>query len=598
MKSKILLAILMSISLLTGCATHSKFQLNLSAQEYLQLSATAQEPKKTQYLLNAVEKYLEVHQTKTATHILEAIDTSAITPQQQSYWQLLSGRNYLLKGNASAAVDSLSKLQNDQNLNPLQQQTLYRSLAQAYATLGDVTNSLIERDNLLRISEKDDKRSIIEGSWVYMQSLDISQLESIQNSSNALVSGWYNLIMISRHTGYSDAQLLNALQQWRSQFPNHPANQLLADNLSTNQLVYQKPQKISLLLPLSGQYGAAGNAIRNGFYAAYYNEKKSNTANLPTILTNNTVTTPVNQLYSTAVENGSDFIVGPLTKGNLQQLIDNNSINVPTLALNSLSDANSPLLIQFALSPIDEAQQVASFAWSQHHQRALIIATDSARGKDTLNEITKDWQNLGGNVVATWMVNSGPNLSSTLSKILLVDNSRTRHWRIQAVTGEKLRYHQRRRQDVDVILMATTPVIARQIQPLMKYYLAQDIPIYATSQLYTGSANPAADNDLNGIFFCDSPWILNPTAGNDARLAEIEQQISGVWPNNFKTYRRFYDMGIDAFDLSSRLNRLLLLPRIGWAAASGNLFLNPDKHVFRQLVWARFEKGRPRLLNN
>ena len=243
MKSKILLAILMSISLLTGCATHSKFQLNLSAQEYLQLSATAQEPKKTQYLLNAVEKYLEVHQTKTATHILEAIDTSAITPQQQSYWQLLSGRNYLLKGNASAAVDSLSKLQNDQTLNPLQQQTLYRSLAQAYATLGDVTNSLIERDNLLRISEKDDKRSIIEGSWVYMQSLDISQLESIQNSSNALVSGWYNLIMISRHTGYSDAQLLNALQQWRDQFPNHPANQLLADNLSTNQLVYQKPQK-------------------------------------------------------------------------------------------------------------------------------------------------------------------------------------------------------------------------------------------------------------------------------------------------------------------------------------------------------------------
>ena len=598
MKLKVMLLISIISLLLSACAANRKYELNLSANEYLQLSATAQEPERSQYLLNAAQKYLEIHQAKTAQHILQAIDTTTLTPQLKSYWQLLQGRAFLLSGNANAAINTLQPLQNSQNLNPLQQQELLRSLAHAYASIGDVSNSLIARNNLLTISSAEQKNNVLESTWIYMQSLDVSELDDISQNPNNLIQGWYKLVLIAHQTNYSDRQLLAALQQWRSQFPNHPANKLLASNLSAKQLQYQQPQKIALLLPLSGTYAGAANAIRNGFFAAYYAEKKAKKQNLPGITIKNTATSPVSQLYSTAVNNGADFIVGPLTKDNLQNLVANNSITVPTLALNSLPNVKSPLLIQFALSPIDEAQQVASFAWSQHHQRALIITTNNPRGNDVLQALQTDWQNLGGDVVATWSVTSGPNLSTTLQKILLVDQSRTRHWRIQAVTGDKLRYHQRRRQDIDVILLATTPVIARQIQPLMRYYLAGNIPIYATSQIYTGTANPRADRDLNGIFFCDSSWILNPSVSNDPRLAGIEQQIRSVWPSSFRSYRRFYDLGIDAFDLSSRLNRLLLLPRIGWPAASGDLFLDSGKHIFRQLVWARFANGKPIPLTN
>ena len=598
MKIKTLLLLSIITIILSGCATDRKYELTLSANEYLQLSATAQEPKRSEYLLNAAQKYLEMHQTKTTDHILQSVNIESLSPELKDYWQLLQGRAALLEGNASSAINWLQPLQNSKYLNPAQLQMLYRSLAQANASIGDVANSLTDRQKLLVASDEEQQNTIIENTWIYLQSLDVSQLETISNSHNQIINGWYQLIIIAHQTNYTDQQLLSALQRWRRQFPKHPANKLLASNLSTDQLVYQKPRKISLLLPLSGAYANAANAIRNGFYAAYYSAKKSKAQNLPSISISNTMTNPIDKIYANAVNNGSDFIVGPLTKTKLQSLVNNNSITVPTLALNSLPDVKSPLLIQFSLSPMDEALQVANFAWSQHHQRALIITTNSPRGNDVLHALQTDWQNLGGDVVATWSVSSGPNLSTALQKILLIDQSRTRHWRIQAVTGTKLRYHQRRRQDIDVILLATTPVIARQIQPLMRYYLAGNIPIYATSQIYSGSKNPRADSDLNGIFFCDSSWILNPSANNDPRLAAIEKQIQSVWPDSFNTYRRFYGMGIDAFDLSSRLNRLLLLPRIGWTAASGNLFLNPGKHIFRQLVWARFEKGKAVLLNN
>src|SRR5205823_5983563 len=68
---------------------------------------------------------------------------------------------------------------------------------------------------------------------------------------------------------------------------------------------------------------------------------------------------------------------------------------------------------------------------------------------------------------------------------------------------------QKRRQDADMIFMIAPPEYARQIKPLLNYYYAGNLPIYATSHVYQGIPNAALDNDLNGIQFCDMPWTIN-----------------------------------------------------------------------------------------
>lgn len=41
--------------------------------------------------------------------------------------------------------------------------------------------------------------------------------------------------------------------------------------------------------------------------------------------------------------------------------------------------------------------------------------------------------------------------------------------------------------------------------PLLNYYYAGDVPVYATASVYGGSANPLKDKDLDGIIFATFP---------------------------------------------------------------------------------------------
>ncbi len=52
-----------------------------------------------------------------------------------------------------------------------------------------------------------------------------------------------------------------------------------------------------------------------------------------------------------------------------------------------------------------------------------------------------------------------------------------------------------------MVFLLSYPSKARQIMPLLKYYYAGDVPVYATSSVYTGGVNVMKDRDLNGIIF-------------------------------------------------------------------------------------------------
>ena len=136
--------------------------------------------------------------------------------------------------------------------------------------------------------------------------------------------------------------------------------------------------------------------------------------------------------------------------------------------------------------------------------------------------------------------------------------------------------------------------MARQIQPLLQFYFAGDIPVYGLSQLYNGHPNPGKDRDLNSIAFCDMPWVLEPQHMHPSYLNTLQQQTQQVWPQSYQKYSKLYALGIDAYRLSQTLDTMELLPDFGVRAATGTLYLN-NNHIYRQLMWAQFEQGKPRL---
>jgi outer membrane PBP1 activator LpoA protein len=40
-----------------------------------------------------------------------------------------------------------------------------------------------------------------------------------------------------------------------------------------------------------------------------------------------------------------------------------------------------------------------------------------------------------------------------------------------------------------------------------------------------------------------------------------------------------------------------MLPNIGTNAATGTLFIDPQNHIYRQLLWARFNQGKAQLMS-
>lgn len=357
-----------------------------------------------------------------------------------------------------------------------------------------------------------------------------------------------------------------------------------------------QPQHVALLLPLQGQYGASGQAVRNGYLAAYFADKQQN-PNVPTVSVVDTSSTNIHDAYNQAINNGANFVVGPLTKPEVQQLASSNVV-VPTLALNSLdgNQSASGNIYFFSLSPRDEADQAAQKAWQNGYQRAIVIYPATPWGQNIANAFESRWQAQGGQVVDTLAFNSGRNLASSVGNLLHVDKSIVSSQGFKKAMKDKVPLTQLRRQDFDVIFLAASPSQARLIKPLLKFYFAGNIPVYATSSIYTGTPSPNNDRDLDGIIFCDMPWVLAGPSQLPSGIGMIKSRVATLWPNSYSNYSKLYAMGVDAYELTAHLNQLSGSPQGGLSEATGTLYLGPQHQIYRQLQWAQMRNGVPVLM--
>lgn len=347
-----------------------------------------------------------------------------------------------------------------------------------------------------------------------------------------------------------------------------------------------KPQRIALLLPLSGPYHDYANAIRNGFFTAYY-VQKNQAGYAPAITVFDTQGKNIRDVYETAVKQGADFIVGPLDKPSVTTLATSGTTTVTTLALNTTPNdvrINNNALYEFALSPTDEAQQAAIKAQQDHHHNVIVIAPQNALGQRMANAFTSQWKQQNGNIVSTTYYGNIATLSKNISSVLGVNDAYQNAHALKNTLHENFRFIPQRRQDFDSIFLVANPKMARQIIPLLQFYFAGNIATYSTSQIYNG----AQDADLDGIQFCDMPWILKSNA-----FSATQDKIKMLWPDNYPSLSKFYAMGVDAFTLASQFSALQSQPNTGMPAATGTLYLTPQHYIYRQLVWTQIKNGEP-----
>lgn len=568
-------------------------QLNQSAEQYLQLAATAPSPQQEYYQLMAVEKLIQQSKTTRAAQILSTVNTYKLPNDIAVKKQLLFAKVQLADQRPELALQALRNVPVSDNMDKTDAMEIHQIMANCYEKSGNIVASIEQRNLLDPLLNKQQARSQNQlRIWESVQHLPEEQIKDLLSQPlSPDIRGWLELAQVAQQSSLYPENLIDQLNRWKQSHPQHSGNDLLPRRMNYNTgLLTKSPRNIYLLLPLHGKFGKNGQAVRNGFMAAFYDGKKRrNTRTSVNII--DTSHGNIADNYHLAVNKGADFIVGPLTKSKIQELSQHTRLTVPTVALNYIPNLQSPNLYQFGLSQFDEAEQVANQADQDGYHRAIVIAPKSSFGQTVAERFKTIWQERGHEVVDELAYKNSNDLSKPIRNLLEVNKSEQRAKSLEKVLREKVRYIPNRRNDIDMIFLVALPQQARSIRPMLKFYYAGNIPVYATSLIYEPSLSSQKNRDLDDIHFMDMPWVIG---GLKKPLASVQQKAKKLWRKSYKGNIKFYALGVDAYELTTSLSQLAIFPHYGVAGATGTLYLKEDQHIYRKLKWATMKNGRPK----
>jgi len=349
---------------------------------------------------------------------------------------------------------------------------------------------------------------------------------------------------------------------------------------------------VALLVPLSGRQQSVGMAVRDGFIAAHLEAPASRRFN--TLIIDETRVGAA-QAHRQALEAGARVLVGPLLKESVQALAPfAGQLNgpmpgqLPVLALNNLADTDPGTggLWQFGLAPEDEAREVAGRALALGQRRALVLIPASEWGQRLLAAFTSEFTLGGGEVVdtRTYLPGAADFTGPIRSLLQTTDPPPRTAVASTANGGEKPSLAPGRRQDVDLIFVGANSSNGRQLVPQLKFFGGADLPTYSTSAIWDDGA--ADTDDLNGVVFADTPWVIAP----DDRAQMVRNSLVRHWGRATLGVSRFYALGYDAYRL---LPDILRQPSPGpfgageIAGATGMLYADGTGRIHRRLAFAQ-----------
>lgn len=555
-----------------------------AARLYLRLADQAPAADRARLRINAAQAALKANDTDLAQQALAGVDRSSLSGSERVRVDLTQARIHLAKHQPRQALAALPSPET--GMPQALAADVWRTRAHALFALNrtlEATRALVERGRVL--SGSDARRANDKLLWQQLRKapLEGAAVNGLQQARH-IVRGWIDLARISQSYYFQPRALNTQLQEWLNRYPHHPAASTIVPELrhaaaGNNRL----PGQIALLLPLAGQLSAPAEAIRDGFLTAYYQQSA------PRPKLRIYVTHPgqgdAAAVFNKAVSDGANMVVGPLSPQAVAAVAQTDRDNdTPVLALNYLKskDKPPPSFYQMGLSPAGEANQVAVRATQEGFHKALALVPSGNWGDRMLQAFRHALAAQGGQVVDFARYNPSQADHSQSIIYLLGLNPSAAH----SHDKSKLKP----RTDADFIFLAASPKQGRLIRPELRFYNATGIPVYATSSIYAGHPQPDKDVDMDGIRFCDMPWLLSP---QQPGVAGLRKTTHNAWPNMEQQQPRLLALGIDAYRLIPALTSGALAQGHAFPGVTGVLHLTPGQRIGRTLPCAQFRNGRP-----
>lgn len=598
---KYTIALLLAIAV-AGCGSTSKItkaparmielgQVERSADHYLAQAQQATGATKQSYLLQATRAYLNQGQLAAAQQLLASLKPQSLSVDDHRLEQQLLSSTLLSAQHNLADAIAVLQPQSNWQVSRKRWVDYYQHKSSLELKSGasvDAAISLIALSPYLTEPLPINKNQ--QFIWDLLSQVASDELAKVRSSINHF-AGWKALVIETQHAAMSPTRLRQALTQWVLDYPNHPAvNNMPQKLVDAVNIDPYSPQKIALLLPLTGRYQRLGKAIQDGMISNLVNRDSA-----PDLIAIDTQKLGAQAAYQQAIDSGAQFIVGPLLKENVE-IVSQIDTDVPVLLLNK-SQATMPgnHHYYFSLDKESEAIQGSDFIFNSGMKYPAIIAPNNASGHNIAKLFSQRWQELSQEnnqlpQVEHFFFNNDKDLKLTVEKLFETNLSQARINHIRLLVGNQMKSETRSRRDIDAVYLVSNPQQTSMLKPSIDVTVsafAPQVPVFVGS---TGNNNHNAGRgtkDLNQLHVSELPWILQL---RDTKLSP--QKIKRLWPHLKQSQLRFFAMGYDAYDLIGYLAQMELFPDYKLEGFSGRLSLDEGNKIFREMSWAQYQRGR------
>ncbi len=469
-------------------------------------------------LIRAINEFIRRDQNGTAQSLTGTLATYALTFNERVSLQIIRARLAAATTEHERVIELLSTLDYKQIEDIELKKQAFTVLSDSQIALGhllDAVATLLNIERWVSYAEQLENQQTIVRLLQTMNALQRTLLR--EQSPNSAIGGWLALADIIATT--TPERIHIKLEIWRQVYPNHPAQpQLIAQYVALSKL--DEYQQIALLLPLTSAHGAAARAFYDGFMQAH---RDNISLKPPRVVPYDVGEEPYlsSLYYQAAVNSGADFVVGPLGREAADALLSSQPIETATLLIAEVPVQHiADNLFGISLSPEQEARQTADKAFADGHRQAATFHTRNQWGERVANAFIEQWQSLGATIIKNESFPSEiSDYSRVIQTLLGLDKSIIRKRSLETKINAKLTFTARRNDDVDMIFLAANAEQSRLIVPQLRFFQAHDLPLYATSYVYSGNPNPIMDADLDGLIFGDMRWMLEDVARYKADIA-------------------------------------------------------------------------------
>lgn len=540
-------------------------------------SAWVQEQNNTR--LRSIESLIQAGKGNAAKQQADIINPAELTSQQQAQFNLLYAQIFLSFGEAEQAISKLVAAQPGQ-LSTNDKIKYFQSQAFAYSLTNNLVESAKARISLDEFLTNPTERK--KNQRMILETLGILPVSTALTRQTGLAA-WQDIAKILVSRNQNPASFNGLLAHWRIENPDHPAN-IYLETVEKMPEEGDVPDSIAILLPESGAYVDAAKAIKAGLLAAH-----SRSSSKPMLHFYDTENAKSAELYKKAVAEGAKLVIGPLNKDSIQALASSMVLTTPVLALNHVPNLSKQNLYQFALSPADDVAEITRKAALDGHKNAVLLVPGNDQSNRITSYFTQNWQMLNGTLLKKMTYDpKNPDFSKVVKNLLNFNDTESRSPQTQN-SMPSAAYMQPNPENADVIFLSAYGNEGRMINAQLQAQQLGSIPVYAMPTIYSGLVDSINDIPLNGITFCDTPWLFNGAYSGELSMMALRD----IWRQFPATYIRLVAMGIDAYQLAAKLTSLGTAP---YSGATGNLSLDSGNRIKRNLVCAKFASGQPELI--